>query len=189
MSDLRDRIAAVLASHGAVAHGITTADAFPEVTRELRAALESGRSAGLPFTFSNPDTAGDVTRSFPWARRIVVVAMSYLPAAGSPGPGQAGTARIARFATSDHYQPLRSALDAVANVLAAAGHRGAVVLDDHRLVDRAAAVRAGVGWWGKSTMVLMPGAGPWVLLGSVVTDAELETDPPMRRSCGTCTAC
>lgn len=38
-------------------------------------------------------------------------------------------------------------------------------------------------------MVLVPGSGPWVLLGSVATDAPLEVDPPMVRSCGTCTAC
>ena len=61
--------------------------------------------------------------------------------------------------------------------------------DDARLIDRAAAVRAGVGWWGKSTMVLVPGSGPWVLLGSVVTDAVLSVDAPMQRSCGSCVAC
>jgi epoxyqueuosine reductase len=38
-------------------------------------------------------------------------------------------------------------------------------------------------------MVLAPGAGPWMLLGSIVTDAELETTPPMVRDCGTCDAC
>jgi epoxyqueuosine reductase len=70
-----------------------------------------------------------------------------------------------------------------------AGHRAAVLCDDSRLVDRPAAVRAGVGWWGKSTMVLAPGHGPWLLLGSVVTDAVLPADPPMGRDCGTCTAC
>jgi epoxyqueuosine reductase len=64
-----------------------------------------------------------------------------------------------------------------------------VIHDDHRLVDRAAAVRAGVGWSGKSSLVLVPGVGPWVLLGSVVTDATLPPTTPMRRNCGTCVAC
>jgi len=63
------------------------------------------------------------------------------------------------------------------------------VADDDRLVDRAAAVRAGIGWWGKNTMVLAPDVGPWMLLGSVVTDAPLEIDEPMVRTCGTCSAC
>ena len=189
MSTLREEITAVFSAHGVAAHGVTGADPFPGVTGDLRAAVESGRSAGLPFTFSDPETAGDIRRSFPWARCLVVAAMPYLPAAGSPGPSRPGTGRIARFATTDHYRPLRVALEAVAEVVSSAGHQAEVILDDHRLVDRAAAVRAGVAWWGKSTMALVPGSGPWVLLGSIITDADLPNDEPMRRNCGTCVAC
>ena len=106
-----------------------------------------------------------------------------------PGTARPGTARIARFATRDHYEPLRHALHEVAQVLFDSGFRAEVLVDDSRLVDRAAAVRAGVGWSGRSTLVLVPGAGPWVLLGSVITDADLEPSAEMRRGCGTCTAC
>ena len=96
---------------------------------------------------------------------------------------------MARFATANHYDPLRTGLAALAGVLEVAGFRTEIRCDDSRLVDRAAAVRAGVGWWGKSTMVLAPGHGPWLLLGSVVTDAVLPADSPMVRTCGTCEAC
>jgi epoxyqueuosine reductase len=74
-------------------------------------------------------------------------------------------------------------------VLRAAGHRAEVLCDDSRLADRAPAVRAGIGWWGKNTMVLAPRHGPWLLLGSVVTDAVLPATAPMGRDCGTCEAC
>ena len=93
------------------------------------------------------------------------------------------------FATEDAYAPLRDSLEQMAAHLRASGHKAEVLVDDNRLVDRAAAVRAGVGWWGKNTMVLAPGIGPWMLLGSVVTDAGLATTEPMRRECGTCSAC
>jgi epoxyqueuosine reductase len=96
---------------------------------------------------------------------------------------------VARFSTEDHYAPLRAGLATLAGVLEGAGRRTAVLCDDSRLVDRAAAVRAGMGWWGRSTMVLAPGHGPWLLLGSVVTDAVLPADAPMARDCGTCDAC
>ena len=79
--------------------------------------------------------------------------------------------------------------DRAAGILAEEGYRTAVLADNSRLVDRAAAVRAGIGWWGKNTMVLAPGQGPWMLLGSVVTDAPLPCDRPMSRTCGTCQAC
>lgn len=77
----------------------------------------------------------------------------------------------------------------VIEALARDGHRGESLIDDNRLVDRAAAARAGVGWLGKSTMLLAPGHGPWMLIGSVATDADLEETRPMVRSCGTCVAC
>ncbi|HUE58380.1 MAG TPA: 4Fe-4S double cluster binding domain-containing protein, partial [Acidimicrobiales bacterium] len=53
--------------------------------------------------------------------------------------------------------------------------RAAALVDDNALVDRAAAVRAGLGWYGKNSNVLIPGAGSWFVLGSVVTDAPLLT--------------
>lgn len=143
----------------------------------------------MGFTFTDPDVSTDIRRSFPWAERLVVGIRSYLPAAGHPGEGVAGRGRIARFAVGDSYRPLRSALAAIAAELTGSGYRAEVLADDSRLVDRAAAVRAGVGWWGKSAMVLSPGAGPWFLIGSVVTDAPLAVSEPMERSCGTCRAC
>jgi epoxyqueuosine reductase len=186
---LRARIGAFLTDSGCAGFGFAAAAPFPEVRARLVDAVASGRSAGLPFTFRQPDTATDLRSSFPWAGALVVAAMPYLPASGSPGPAAPGTARIARFAASDHYRPLRVALEGVAGMLVASGHHAEVLIDDARLVDRAAAVRAGVGWAGSSTLVLVPGAGPWVLLGSVVTDAALAPTEPMRRTCGTCTAC
>ncbi len=78
---------------------------------------------------------------------------------------------------------------ALADALIDDGSKAEIVLDDNRLVDRAAAARAGLGWIGKSTMVLAPRVGPWMLLGSVVTDVALQPTEPMKRDCGTCVAC
>ncbi len=96
---------------------------------------------------------------------------------------------VGRFATADQYQPLRQIAAAVAAELESRGARTEILIDDNRLVDRAAAARAGVGWLGRSTMLLSPGHGPWVLLGSVITDADLATTSATRRTCGTCVAC
>jgi epoxyqueuosine reductase len=167
---------------------VCTAEPFVDVEENLRDAVASGRSAGMRFTFGTPARSSDVTASFDWARSLVVGAHAYLPAAGNPIV-VGGEGRIARFSESDHYAPLRDALVAIADLLRSRGHEAQVLADDSRLVDRAAAVRAGVAWWGKNTMALMPGYGPWVLLGSVVTDAVMDADEPMRRTCGTCEAC
>jgi epoxyqueuosine reductase len=186
-------IEATLRSIAETAHlsgvGFCSAEPFPEVKEALEAAVDSGRSASLGFTFSDPATATAPQASFPWARSMVVVAHTYLPAAGLPPRSRPGTGRIARFASDDHYVALRSGLDQIRQSLIEAGFQAEVLYDDNRLVDRAAAVRAGIAWWGKSAMVLAPGSGPWMLLGSVVTDAELAPDQAMQRDCGTCDAC
>jgi epoxyqueuosine reductase len=66
-----------------------------------------------------------------------------------------------------------------------------VLVDDNALVDRAAAHRAGLGWYGKNTNLLLPGAGSEFVLGTVVTDAPLQPDAaePMGDGCGPCTRC
>ena len=174
---------------GAARTGVCDVEPFVAERAELRERVANGMYGGLTFTFSNPERATDIRGSFPWAHRLFVAGWAYLPGAGSPGPPEPGTARVARFATRDHYVPLRLVLADVAAALEGAGYRAVVLVDDNRLVDRGAAVRSGVGWWGKNTMVLAPGVGPWMLLGSVVTDAPLDVDAPMVRDCGSCDAC
>jgi epoxyqueuosine reductase len=174
---------------GAAGVGVCSVEPFAVVASTMLARKATGAAGSLGFTYHDPGIATDVRRSFPWARRMVVVAAAYVPQAGSPQPTAAGEGVVARFAVEDHYTALREILTGLVDTLRRSGHRAEPLSDDRRLVDRAAAVRAGVGWWGKSTMVLVPGAGPWVLLGSVATDALLETTPPMERDCGTCTAC
>lgn len=188
MDELTAAVKEVALAAGADAVGVTTAEAFPDVAEELAARVESGLSGPLRFTYGDPETAAHPAATFPWAARLVAIGRAYVPPAGPPRPGPA-RGHVARFATADHYRPLLAVADAVAERLRDAGHRAMAIADDPRLVDRAVAVRAGIGWWGKNSLVIAPGVGPWMLLATVATDAELDVDEPMRRSCGTCAAC
>ena len=101
---------------------------------------------------------------------------------------------MARYARADYYGSLRAALGRMADHLVAEGWRARVVVDDNALVDRAAAQRAGLGWFGRNTLLLLPGLGSWFVLGSVVTDAPLTPTPPAGASghaegCGSCRRC
>jgi epoxyqueuosine reductase len=184
--DLTTELSALATRHGAVGFGVAGVAPFERERSTLVSHRRSGFSGPLRFTFADPDRATDVTQSFPWARHLVVVASGYL--GSTTAPARSGP-QVGRFAMSDQYVGVRRITSELASRLRRDGHRAEVLSDDNRLVDRAAAVRAGVGWSGKSTMTLVPGHGPWVLLGSVVTDAPLAITEPMSRSCGTCIAC
>ncbi len=173
-------------AQGASAFGVAGIDPFERERLTLRTEKGAGRSGPLRFTYDDPDQATDLTRSFPWAQRVVVIGWDYLAHSGTPA---AQGAIVGRFATSNHYEAVRAIASELAGRLHEDGYRAELLIDDNRLVDRAAAARAGVGWVGKSTMVLAPGHGPWMLLGSVVTDAPLIISAPMQRGCGTCVAC
>jgi epoxyqueuosine reductase len=171
--------------------GVTDLSPFPDVQQEIDRRKDSGERGSLGFTYKDPATACAPSRSFPWGRSIVVAAVPYLGQGDGPiEDAPLGTGRpVARFADGDRYRDVAVVLDRIATVLSEAGWRTEAVFDDDRLVDRAVAVRAGVGWWGKSTMAITPGFGPWFLIGSIVTDATLPLTAPMSRGCGTCDAC
>lgn len=192
MEGLRRRLEEIGKRSGLDRIGFAGTEAFPEVELSMRRRIDNGMSATLGFTYKDPAIAANPQGSFPWGRTLVVGASAYLPKAGSPDVDrnpETPSGRVARVAAGDRYEPLRHGLESIADLLRTDGYRAEVLCDDNRLVDRAAAVRAGVGWWGKNTMVLIPGIGPWAVIGSVITDAELVPDQPLQRDCGACSAC
>ena len=187
---LADEVRRVGREAGLDAVGIAAAAPFERARRVLAERKAAGLHAGMQFTYRNPARATDPARSLPGPRALVVGARSYRrrrPASPSTG-GPWGA--VAAYSWRDHYAPLREALDEVAGRLEQDGWRTCVLVDDNALVDREAAYRAGIGWFGKNANVLLPGLGSWFVLGSVVTDAPLPVDEaPVEDGCGTCTKC
>jgi epoxyqueuosine reductase len=199
-------------AQGLDAVGVAPASPFTAARRDLEDRKAQGLHGGMAFTYRDPAKSTDPTIALPDARAIIVAARSYLrphPAiAGTPvrdpddgpmpdrpqrdgGAHQRPTATVARYAWTDHYRPLRAALKIVARALKAEGWRARVVADDNALVDRAAAQRAGLGWYGKNANLLLPGQGSWFVLGTVITDAPLVTESPepVADGCGSCRRC
>ncbi len=179
-------------AHGLDAVGVTPAVAFDTTRRHLQQRKAAGLHAGMRFTYLRPERSSDPTRALPDAQALVVAARSYRRAAAHDevGSPSAPRGRVARYAWEDHYAPLRQALAVVASALTSEGWRARVVADDNALVDREAAYRAGLGWYGKNANLLLPGEGSWFVLGSIITDAPLEaTDSRVADGCGTCTRC
>ena len=183
-----EEIVALAHRSGVDVVGFAGAHPFAEARRELERRRAAGLHGGMSFTYRNPARSTDPSATLPGARSLVVGARSYRRQDPGPPPGPAGT--VARYSWTDHYAPLRSGLEMVAELLRSYGWRARTLVDDNALVDRAAAHRAGLGWYGKNTVLLLPGRGSWFVLGSVVTDAPLPTpSEPVPDGCGPCTRC
>ena len=174
---------------GLDAVGVASAEPFSVARRVLTERKAAGLHGALHFTYGNPERATDPSRALSGAQALVVGARSYRRGAHRPRAGRPH-ARVASYAWADHYRPLRDALGQVARRLEADGWRARVLADDNALVDREAATRAGLGWYGNNTNVLLPGRGSWFVLGSVITDAPLPAATErMADGCGPCRRC
>ncbi len=173
---------------GLAAVGVAGAEVLEPARTVLHIRKRAGLAGDMQFTYRNPDRSTDPSRLLPGARSLVAGAWSY-GGMGRPAPDPE-SGDVARYAWHDHYDDLRRALEAIAGRLRDEGHRATVVADSNALVDRNAAWSAGIGWYGKNSNLLLPGAGSWFVLGAVVTDAELEpTGPPLADGCSSCSRC
>ena len=177
--------------------GVAEATAFTEAEQTLRQRKQLGLSGGMQFTYRNPGRSTNPAATLPAAATLVVGALSYRgPQAASQLGGEPAVqlgsechGQIAGYAQQDYYHQLRQGLTAVAHQLAADGWQTRLVIDDNALMDREAAFRAGLGWYGKNTCLLIPRRGSQFVLGSVLTDAPLPTAEPLARTCGSCDLC
>jgi epoxyqueuosine reductase len=174
---------------GLDAVGVAPAEPFTRTRRNLEERKAAGLHGGMHFTYGNPSRSTDPGRALPGAQALVVGARSYRRAEPEQ-PLSAGLGRVARYSWDDVYAPLRAALAVMAERLRDAGWNARVLADDNAIVDREAAYRAGLGWYGKNANLLLAGRGSWFVLGSVVTDAPLPSDQePLPDGCGTCNRC
>ena len=126
--------------------GICDAAVLERARAELIRRKATGLHDGLQFTYKNPVRSTDPGLAVAGARSVIVGARSYyidMPAAPAGSQG-----RVARYAWTDHYVPLRVGLRAVARQLRDDGFGAVAFADDNSIVDREVAYRAGVGWFG-----------------------------------------
>jgi epoxyqueuosine reductase len=168
--------------------GVCDAEVLERARAELIRRKDAGLHDGLQFTYKNPERSTDPQRAVAGARAVLVGARSYYSEEPTSPPGAQG--RVARYAWTDHYAPLRVGLRAVALQLRRHGWRAVAFADDNSIVDREVAYRAGIGWFGKNANILLPGAGSWFVLGCVITTAPLPSSAaPTPDGCGSCRRC
>ncbi len=169
----------------------TGAEPLTQAAAEIEQVKSAEMHAGMHFTFSSPERSTQPALILPNARSVIVGVRSYAHVVETTDTEEiTNTAVIANYVVEDQYGPLAEALEQIAEHLRQAGEQASVVLDDNRLVDRAVAYRAGLGWFGRNTMLLHPKHGSWTVLGAVVTTAALPTsNQVVSDGCGTCRRC
>ena len=176
---------------------ITTADDFSSDREAALQRIGDGLMDGLPWYTADRVRRGASPQALlPGARSIVCLALNYFPQEvaneeGNAGSGERG--KIARYARGKDYHRLmkRRMRKLTLELEERLGQQFSArwYVDDGPTLDRAAAARAGLGWFGKNSNVLTPELGSWVFLGQIITDLELEPDPPLKKSCGDCVRC
>jgi len=120
------------------------------------------------------------------ARTVIVAGLS----SRQPStPFQRG--RVAAYAQGEDYHDiLRDSLHKLAQrTLIPWGGNYRITVDSSPVMEKLLAAAAGLGWQGKNTLLIHPQHGPWLLLGCLLTDLEIETDSPKKDHCGSCTRC
>jgi epoxyqueuosine reductase len=164
----------------------------PKVLSHFRRWVELGHAGAMEYLTAQVDRRSDLTAAFPWARSVIVAALQY----DTPHPYSTSapkdSAWIARYAWGDDYhdvvrarlEALRSALRGVCGTFESRAY-----VDTGPVAEKAYAVAAGLGSYGKNTCVLNQRLGSWFFIGVLITDLDLAPDVPQTDICGSCRAC
>ena len=164
----------------------------PRHAGEFREWLEAGSAADMDWIARGAEKRCDPQKVLTGARSVVILAMNYWQGDGDRELQTAAPTRgrIARYAWGDDYHDvLEKKLRALDGFLTAAGGRQKFYVDTGPVLERDFAAEAGIGWHGKSTMLLNRQFGTWFFLAEIFTTLELPPDPPQVARCGSCTRC
>jgi epoxyqueuosine reductase len=165
----------------------TDADGFDR----LREWLRQGFAATMDYMERHGEARRNPSSILPQVRSVVMVGMNYKPAdEDESAPGRGKVARYARGL--DYHDVLRDRLKRLLAWMQAERPdcRGRAVVDTAPLLERDFARRAGLGWFGKNTMLLNKRLGSYFFLGALLVDIELRLDAVHTAShCGSCTRC
>jgi epoxyqueuosine reductase len=171
--------------------GIVGAHSLEDEGRRLRDWLARGYHGEMGWMARDVEKRVSPSAIFPHARSVVVVALNYF----TPHQHQQTdtTGKVSRYAWGDDYHDVvREKLTALLAWIREQEPQaeGKVCVDIQPTMDKAWAVRAGLGWLGKHSNVITPEHGSWVFIGELLLNLDLDEDEDrIEDHCGTCTLC
>jgi epoxyqueuosine reductase len=170
--------------------GIARADILEEEGRLFDEWCRREYDATMGWMRKRREERRDVCRILPGARSVVVVAVNYAAEAGTGTGG--GPLKISQYARGiDYHDVVTPRLEELLKWMRVhvPGTEGRFYVDTGPVMEKAWAVRAGIGWLGKHTNVITQDYGSWVFLGVLLTTLDLVPDAPALDRCGSCTRC
>ncbi len=169
--------------------GIVAAEPLVGERARLNAWLDQGFHGEMAWMAREPDKRTDPRLLLPGAQSVVVVALNYF----TPHQHQPSLGKISRYAWGDDYhdvvyEKLTELFEWIKTEDPSA--KSKICVDTAPMMDKAWAVRAGLGWLGKHSNVITKDIGSWIFIGSLLLSIELDYDTEtVEDHCGTCTAC
>ena len=171
--------------------GIVPAEVLLEEGARLKSWLELGRNGEMAWLAREPEKRSDPRLLFPDAKSVIVVALNYFTK--HKYSQESGKGKISRYAWGDDYHDVvREKLTLLLDWIKVENSEatGKICVDTAPMMDKAWAMRAGLGWLGKHSNVITTTHGSWVFIGEIILNLELEYETEtIDDHCGTCTAC
>jgi epoxyqueuosine reductase len=171
--------------------GIVPADALIKERSLLNEWLRRGYHGEMSWMARDPEKRTEPRELLPSARSVVVVALNYFTSHNHNTDSHSG--KISRYAWGDDYHSIVG--EKLKSLLAWIKEQwpeteGKPCVDIQPMMDKAWAVRAGLGWLGKHTNVITQDYGSWVFIGELLLNLELQYDVErVEDHCGSCTLC
>ena len=171
--------------------GIIRAESLADEQKHLEEWLMREFHGEMRWMQREPEKRANPNLFFPEAKSVIALALNYYTPHEHATDDQTG--KISRYAWGDDYHDvMQEKLSALLNWIKSenAEIEGKICVDIQPVMDKAWAVRAGLGWIGKHSNVITKEYGSWVFLGEILLNIELEYDTFIEPDhCGSCTAC
>jgi epoxyqueuosine reductase len=183
---------------GFVKVGFSKAGVLEEESAQLSEWLVKGRDADMKWIEKGFDKRKDVKLIMEGAKSVISLAYNYY----TPFEHDESLPKISRYAWGkDYHKVLKKKLKELSDTITtlpltkgewpqAEGIMTRAYVDDGPVMDKAWAVKSGIGWMGKHTNIINPEYGSWLFLSEIITNIEFESyDSPITDLCGSCTLC
>ncbi len=169
--------------------GISQADQLQEEARRLETWLNRGLHGKMQYMENQFDKRIDPRLLVPGAKSVVSLLFNYHNPEKQKDPEAPKISSYAygtdyHFVIKDKLFDLKSRLEAEIGEI-----DGRVFVDSAPVMDKAWAVKSGLGWMGKNTNLITREAGSWFFIAELIVDLQLVDDGPIKDYCGSCTRC